>query len=248
MRLPMHPSTDNSRERGLCFSSIYSDSIPLATLIGLIQRCAVIHGLPCFIIAPLIRLQEYMDNIQVVDSIVRETEALFDDFFQDNRTAFVFTADHGMSVIGNHGDGGMSATTTLIGSRFDHLVADPDNTRTPLIAWGAGIRGPIELETPDVPDEYSAPFELEHLARRDVEQADVAAIMSTLIGSDWPVNCVGRLPDVDPSRPGYMDLSEEDLALAGLNNMQVSREVALSSGQAFTSNIGPSRSLCSQRQ
>lgn len=104
------------------------------------------------------------------------------------------------------------------------LVADPDNTRTPLIAWGAGVRKPILLDHPDLPDEYSAPFELEHLARRDVEQADVAAIMSTLLGSDWPVNSVGRLPDVDPLRPGFLDISENDIALAGLTNMQVRLE------------------------
>lgn len=72
-----------------------------------------------------------------------------------------------------------------------------------------------------MPDEYSAPFELEHLARRDVEQADVAAIMSTLLGSDWPVNSVGRLPDIDPSRPGFLDMSEDDIALAGRTNVQV---------------------------
>ncbi|VDC04688.1 unnamed protein product [Peniophora sp. CBMAI 1063] len=147
--------------------------------------------------------KEYMRNIAVVDDIVKKTEKLFQDFYADDRTSFIFTADHGMSVIGNHGDG------------------DPDNTRTPLITWGAGIRKPIELDSPDVPDEYSAPFELEHLARRDVEQADVAAMMSALIGSDWPVNSVGRLPDVDPSQPGFFDMSEENLALAGLTNVQV---------------------------
>ena len=47
-----------------------------------------------------------MVNIRVVDTIVRQTEALFTEFFSDEDTAFVFTADHGMSVIGNHGDGG----------------------------------------------------------------------------------------------------------------------------------------------
>lgn len=47
-----------------------------------------------------------MANIQVVDSIVRQTEALFSEFYQDEATSFVFTADHGMSKIGNHGDGG----------------------------------------------------------------------------------------------------------------------------------------------
>ena len=50
-----------------------------------------------------------MHNIQVVDNIVQETEKLFSSFYGEDesntQTAFVFTADHGMSVIGNHGDG-----------------------------------------------------------------------------------------------------------------------------------------------
>ena len=48
-----------------------------------------------------------MANIQVVDEIVKQTEALFAEFYGDDETAFVFTADHGMSNIGNHGDGRM---------------------------------------------------------------------------------------------------------------------------------------------
>ena len=50
--------------------------------------------------------QEYMANIQVVDEIVKQTEELISEFYKDEETAFVFTADHGMSKIGNHGDGG----------------------------------------------------------------------------------------------------------------------------------------------
>ena len=50
--------------------------------------------------------QEYMNNIQVVDNIVHDTEKLFLDFYGDEETTFVFTADHGMSKIGNHEDGG----------------------------------------------------------------------------------------------------------------------------------------------
>ncbi|KAI0075163.1 PigN-domain-containing protein [Panus rudis PR-1116 ss-1] len=130
--------------------------------------------------------KEYMTNIQVVDEIARQTNMLMSEFFNDNGTAFIFTADHGMSQIGNHGDG------------------DPDNTRTPLIAWGAGIRGPLPDTKPSSHDDYSAPWDLSHLFRRDVEQADVAALMSTLIGIDWPVNSVGVLPDVDHTRPGYL--------------------------------------------
>lgn len=46
-----------------------------------------------------------MNNIRVVDNIVRETEELFETFYRDHDTAYIFTSDHGMSEIGNHGDG-----------------------------------------------------------------------------------------------------------------------------------------------
>ncbi|KAI0790171.1 PigN-domain-containing protein [Irpex lacteus] len=147
--------------------------------------------------------KEYMTNIQVVDTIVKQTEALFSEFYGDEDTAFIFTADHGMSVIGNHGDG------------------DPDNTRTPLIAWGAGVRGPLPDSTPSSHDDYSAPWGLTHLLRHDVEQADVAALMSALIGVEWPVNSVGVVPDVDHTRPGYLASSEKAQAEAALVNAKV---------------------------
>ena len=49
--------------------------------------------------------KEYMANIQVVDDIVKKTDALFHEFYGDDETAFIFTSDHGMTPIGNHGDG-----------------------------------------------------------------------------------------------------------------------------------------------
>ncbi|KAG5642681.1 hypothetical protein DXG03_002339 [Asterophora parasitica] len=149
--------------------------------------------------------REYMHNIRVVDSIVQQTESLINEFYQDEETSFIFTADHGMSVIGNHGDG------------------DPDNTRTPLITWGRGVRGPLPDSSPSSHDSYSEPWDLGHLYRRDVEQADVAALMSSLLGIDWPVNSVGVLPDVDPTRPGYLAPHEGDelVAQAALVNAKV---------------------------
>ncbi|KAH8118190.1 PigN-domain-containing protein [Phellopilus nigrolimitatus] len=134
--------------------------------------------------------KEYMRNIQVVDSIVAHTERLFDDFFGDNETSFIFTADHGMSNIGNHGDG------------------NPDSTRTPLVAWGAGVRGPLPDTTPSTHDVYSSSWGLSHLLRRDVEQADIAPLMSTLLGLNFPANSVGVLPDVDVGRAGYLALRD----------------------------------------
>ncbi|CAE6462618.1 unnamed protein product, partial [Rhizoctonia solani] len=145
--------------------------------------------------------QEYMQNIMHVDTIVQQAEKLIDDFYahddepeNESRTAYIFTADHGMSAIGNHGDG------------------DPDNTRTPLIAWGSGIRGPVpDPDSNSTHDSYSKPAwgqPLTDLARADVQQADVAALMSALLGMDWPMNSVGVVPGL-VNGPGYIKETDE---------------------------------------
>jgi GPI ethanolamine phosphate transferase 1 len=48
--------------------------------------------------------------------------------------------------------------------------------------------------------------------------------MSALIGTHWPVNAVGVLPDVDPSKEGYLSMrnGETEIAEAGLVNAKVS--------------------------
>lgn len=124
--------------------------------------------------------KEYLNNIKVVDKGVQEIYTLIEDFYQDGNTAYVFTADHGMSDWGSHGDG------------------NPDNTRTPLIAWGAGVAKPITT-TPGViapghADNFSHDWNLQHVQRHDVNQADVAALMAHLVGLDFPVNSVGEVP------------------------------------------------------
>ena len=104
--------------------------------------------------------------------------------------------------------------------------ADPDNTRTPLVAWGSGVRKPL-AENPSAPshDSYSAPWNLTHLLRSDVEQADIAALMAALLGVGWPVNGVGVLPDVKRARGGYLDQEkiggEKGVAKLGLTNAKV---------------------------
>ncbi|CAE6417000.1 unnamed protein product [Rhizoctonia solani] len=158
--------------------------------------------------------KEYMENIMHVDTIVQEAEKVINDFYahqdgpeNESRTAYIFTADHGMSVIGNHGDG------------------DPDNTRTPLIAWGSGIRGPVsDSDSNSTHDSYSKPAwgqPLTDLARADVQQADVAALMSALLGVDWPVNSVGVVPGL-VNGPGYIKETDargsEQMARIGVVN------------------------------
>jgi phosphatidylinositol glycan class N len=112
----------------------------------------------------------------VVDGILQKVEAWIHDFYKDDLTAFVFTADHGMSNRGSHGDG------------------DPQNTETPLIAWGAGISAPNTKEPQGHDQRSIEEWKLGSFQRNDVNQADIAPLMSTLIGVPFPMNSVGVLP------------------------------------------------------
>lgn len=123
--------------------------------------------------------KEYLRNIQIVDQGVKEITETMEQFYGDGETAYIFTADHGMSDWGSHGDG------------------HPDNTRTPLIAWGSGVAKPVTVRKGKAPgheDGFSHDWHLDHVKRHDVAQADVAALMAYLAGLDFPVNSVGELP------------------------------------------------------
>eukprot|EP01134_Creolimax_fragrantissima_P004870 CFRG4870T1 len=123
--------------------------------------------------------QEYLDNIRLVDDGIKRISREIEDFYgHDGQTAFVFTADHGMSNRGSHGGG------------------HPDETETPIVCWGAGIAG-NENETGDNStqsndmDFYGL---LQSSRRIDIEQADVAPLMASLINVPFPMNSVGKLP------------------------------------------------------
>lgn len=143
--------------------------------------------------------KEYLHNLKVVDQGVQEMVELIENFYADDRTAFVFTADHGMTDWGSHGDG------------------HPNNTRTPLISWGSGVATP-ELHPESIApghDELSSDWNLDHVRRHDVAQADVAALMSYLIGTEFPANGVGQLP------LSFLSASTKEKADASLANAQV---------------------------
>lgn len=148
--------------------------------------------------------KEYLHNIKVVDQGVQEITKLIEDFYGDGKTAFVFTADHGMSDWGSHGDG------------------HPDNTRTPLIAWGSGVALPKNSKSGRAAgheDGFSADWDLDNIQRHDVDQADVAALMAYLAGLEFPVNSVGELP------LSYLSASMESKAEAALANAQAVLEM-----------------------
>ncbi|KAL0331996.1 UNVERIFIED_CONTAM: GPI ethanolamine phosphate transferase 1 [Sesamum calycinum] len=149
----------------------------------------------------------YLNNVKVVDNIAERVYNLVQNYFKDNLTAYVFTADHGMSDKGSHGDG------------------HPSNTDTPLVAWGAGVRQPVPVSEnhhhddtlrfiDDHVHDMPTPPEwgLDGLERQDVNQADIAPLMSTLLGLPCPVNSVGNLP------LGFVNLSEVEEVEAVLSN------------------------------
>ncbi|KAL9227085.1 hypothetical protein vseg_002821 [Gypsophila vaccaria] len=148
----------------------------------------------------------YLNNVKVVDRIAERVHQIVEDHFKDNRTAYIFTADHGMSDKGSHGDG------------------HPDNTDTPLVVWGAGVKRPqpnsgnhsdcgfrfVDEHSHDTPTPNE--WGLGGIERVDVNQADITPLMSTLLGLPCPVNSVGSLP-LD-----YVDFTEGDEVEAVLAN------------------------------
>lgn len=141
--------------------------------------------------------REYLHNIKIVDEGVRKVTKAIDAFYDDGKTAYVFTADHGMSDWGSHGDG------------------HPDNTRTPLITWGSGVAKSVMTNkgvAKGHEDGFSSDWNLSNIQRNDVSQADVAALMSYLVGLAFPVNSVGELP------LAYLDAEPSEKANAALAN------------------------------
>ncbi|KAJ2078180.1 Glycosyl phosphatidyl inositol anchor synthesis [Coemansia sp. RSA 988] len=146
--------------------------------------------------------EEYLGNVRYVDSGIKHLVEQLEAFYgNDGQTAYVFTADHGMNNRGAHGDG------------------HPDNTRTPLIAWGAGVAKPDTAPAGQIAsghDGFSAGWGLDRYARKDVNQADIAPLMASLIGLNFPLNSVGTLP------LSYLNATDEFRARASFTNaMQV---------------------------
>jgi phosphatidylinositol glycan class N len=117
------------------------------------------------------------EYIRSVKSLDRQLERMWQEMerrFPDGRTAYVLTSDHGMSHLGQHGQSQLSVR------------------RTPLVAWGSGIRKPQEF---DGTNPSPGSWQVEHLHRaNDIQQADVAPLLAGLLGVPIPVNNVGRIP------------------------------------------------------
>ncbi|XP_069766875.1 GPI ethanolamine phosphate transferase 1 isoform X3 [Narcine bancroftii] len=120
---------------------------------------------------------EYKENIRIVDKGIQEIVSVIEDFYEhDKKTSFIYTSDHGMTEWGSHGAG------------------HPSETLTPLVTWGAGINGPQLASNQEFQDDFLKEWKLSHIRRLDVNQADIAPLMASLIGVPFPLNSVGILP------------------------------------------------------
>lgn len=126
------------------------------------------------------------ENLRIVDNGIKNITKLFHEIFNDDKTAFIFTSDHGMSSKGAHG----------AGTAYE--------TETPIVAWGAGIN--YWKESNDAPNDVTSILNVD-VSRFDIQQADVASLISALIGNAIPVNNVGRLPHI------YLNASDVSLEL-----------------------------------
>ncbi|XP_036378811.1 GPI ethanolamine phosphate transferase 1 [Megalops cyprinoides] len=174
--------------------------------------------------------KEYLENIAYVDAGVEEIVSMIEDFFEnDGKTAYVFTSDHGMTNWGSHGAG------------------HPSETLTPLVLWGAGAQTAQKVTSQDFEDQLLHEWNLEHLRRVDVNQADIAPLMSSLIGVPIPLNSVGVLP------LHYLDNSEHFKAESMYaNSVQILEQFKVKMAQKKETTLSflftPYKSLTESRQ
>lgn len=127
----------------------------------------------------------FTENLIAVDNGIKEMVELIESNFEnDGKTAYIMTADHGMTDRGSHGSG----------ERYE--------TETPMVAWGAGIKQEKFFNSLN---ENEINFHL--------EQAQIAPLISTLIGTAIPVNNFGQLPDK------LLNVSDYYLAKSLINNV-----------------------------
>ncbi|XP_017052570.1 GPI ethanolamine phosphate transferase 1 [Drosophila ficusphila] len=138
--------------------------------------------------------ERYKQKLNFTQRGIRETYELFERVFNDSRTAYLMTSDHGMNDEGHHGGGGEGEVDT------------------PFFLWGAGVN----RVAPDPGQNFTANDEGLILPLYQVEQTQLAPLMSALIGLPPPMNNMALMPQ------GFMNTSLlYELSAFHLNAMQL---------------------------
>ncbi|XP_070074090.1 GPI ethanolamine phosphate transferase 1 [Drosophila takahashii] len=136
----------------------------------------------------------FQEKLNFTQRGIRHTYDLFESVFNDSRTAYLMTADHGMNDAGQHGGGG------------DREV------ETPFILWGSGVKD----MAPDPGQNFTVNNDGLTRPLYQLEQTQLAPLMSALIGLPPPMNNIALLP------LGFLNTSVQyELQALHLNAMQL---------------------------
>ncbi|KAL4429935.1 hypothetical protein ABPG74_000301 [Tetrahymena malaccensis] len=124
--------------------------------------------------------KEYRKSIRTTAKFIEEIEQDIINYYNDDgETTFILLADHGIADIGAHGDG------------------HPQNTWTPFIIWGKGIKpadDEADPENPETHDDFSKKWGLTMKKRFDIDQSQLPSLISSILGLPVPMNNEGVLP------------------------------------------------------
>ncbi|CAB3240049.1 unnamed protein product [Arctia plantaginis] len=116
------------------------------------------------------KTKNFLTTLSYVDKGIKEIEKVIRDYYHDDgKTTFLMTSDHGMTDWGSHGAG------------------DDHETQTPYVIWGSGVKQKKYVKQ----DFETNGMSLEH--RFDINQVDLAPLMSTILSIPVPVNSKGKL-------------------------------------------------------
>ncbi|KAH8288757.1 hypothetical protein KR054_009282 [Drosophila jambulina] len=109
---------------------------------------------------------EFDEQLLYTQKGIRSTYELFERAFNDSRTAYLLTSDHGIGDYGIHGS------------------SSPHERETPLFIWGAGVKRTVG------PDAVFPTIKNVSV----VQQIQLAPLMSALIGLPPPMNNIAMMP------------------------------------------------------
>lgn len=145
------------------------NSNKIAFLIHLVQTDSIGHYY-----GP--KSNEIRNHLIELDSYYEKLYNFFNEFYNDNKTTYIITADHGMDLRKAHGDG------------------QPDCTRTPFVIWGSGIRESKYREKKPEEEDTPEDWNLNNYERKDISQIDITPLIAGLLGTNFPMNSLGILP------------------------------------------------------
>ena len=166
--------------------------------------------------APMKR-PEYTQGLVAIDSAIKRVAEVVRAAFPDGRTAFVVTSDHGTNNRGVHGG------------------AEPSETETPIVLWGAGVAKPSSRMSPD-PDARFSAWGLSAFDRMDITQVDACPLLASLLGVPVPRNNTGQLPPRVLATPAFESAARAATAHQLVSNLL--RQAELTHGGHRSSAFG----------